>query len=54
MKPLWKNVSRVLNSFKMKKYFCELVFFFFFLATISGKRVIFVITFDTPASKKDA
>ena len=53
MKPLWKNVSRVLNSFKMKKCFCELVFFFF-LATISGKRVIFVITFDTPASKKDA
>ena len=25
---------------------------FFFFATVRGKRVIFVITFDTPASEK--
>ena len=28
------------------------LFCFVFLATVRGKRVIFVITFDTPASEK--
>ena len=46
--PEYWIVSRILQ----KKYFWELVLFFFFFATVRGKRVIFVITFDTPASEK--
>ena len=43
--PEYSIVSRILQ----KKYFWELVLFF---APVRGKRVIFVITFDTPASEK--
>ena len=43
--PEYWIVSRILQ----KKYFWELVLFF---AAVRGKRVIFVITFDTPASEK--
>ena len=43
--PEYSIVSGILQ----KKYFWELVLFF---ATVRGKRVIFVNTFDTPASEK--
>ena len=50
--PEYSIVSRILQ----KKYFLELVLFCFvlfcFFATVRGKRVIFVITSDTPASEK--
>ena len=47
--PQYSIVSRILQ----KKYSCELVLFcFVFLPRLGGERVIFVITFDTPASEK--